>query len=47
MKCVDEKILVIDGNTYSDIILNIDTMATDVRINDNIKTDRYFKYYKI
>jgi hypothetical protein len=47
MKCVDEKILVIDGNTYSDIILNIDTMATDVRINDNIKSDRYFKHYKI
>jgi hypothetical protein len=42
MKCIDKTILVTDGDTYSNIILNIDTITTDVRINNNIKTDRYF-----
>jgi len=43
MKCVDKNILVIDGNTYSDIILNMNTITTDVRTNDKIKTNRYFE----
>ncbi|CAF2924367.1 unnamed protein product [Rotaria sp. Silwood2] len=42
MKCVNKNILVIDGNTYSDIIFNIDTMTTDVREYDNIKNDRLY-----
>jgi len=49
MKCkyIDKNILAVDGNTYSDVILNIDTITTDIRINDNIKTERYFKNNEI
>ncbi len=41
MKYVNKNILVIDGDTYSHIILNMDTITTDIRVVNNTKSDRY------
>jgi hypothetical protein len=41
MACISKNVLVIDGDTYSDIILSMDTIATDVRAFNNTKSDRY------
>lgn len=43
MKCIDKNIFVIDGDTYSDIIFNVDAMTTDVRTISNTKNDRYLE----
>jgi hypothetical protein len=41
MECVNKNILVIDGDTYCDIILSMDTITNDVREINNTKSDRY------
>ena len=41
MSSVGKNILVIEGNTYLDVILNIDTMTTNIRLNSSQKNDRY------
>lgn len=43
MKCIDKTILVIDDDTYSDIILNINTITADARENDTINNNRYLE----
>jgi hypothetical protein len=43
MQCVNKNILVIDGNTHSDIILSIDSMTREVQVYDNKKSSRYLE----
>lgn len=43
MEYIDKTVLVIDDDTYSNIILNIKTITADIRINDK----RYFERYNL